>query len=245
MEKFEIQAAGDRAFRLSFSKDKSEKTNERVIEAAYYIRSHRNPAIKEVLPSYSTLLIRYDPVKMAYSDMRLFLESTVESLKAGLKRKKKIINIPVCFEKEFGPDLEYVATNAGMTEEEAVSLFCSKEYRVYFFGKMPGFSFSPGLDPKLKTEKRAIRHKLIEPGSIVIWDLNVGIYNLPFSGNQRIVGKTPLELFKEDRKEIFSYRAGDYLKFVPVSEEEFKQIKESVKTGTYQMKVYEEEAVWE
>lgn len=240
----DIQAAGDRAFRLSFGNEVSEVINEKVIEAASFIRNHKNPAIKEVSPSYCSLLIRYDPIKMNYSDMKLFLEYILKELDGGLKRKKEIIKIPVCFEEEYGIDLDYLAKKADLSREETVSLFCSRDYRVYLFGTEPAFSYSGLTDEKLEAEARALKHKTIEAGSIVLWDRNVGIYNLPSSGNQRIIGRTPLKLYKDNREEIFLYRPGDYLRFYPVSEEDFKQIVESVNLGTYKVTRLEEDIVW-
>lgn len=243
--KLNIQPAGDRALYVSFGNDISADISHQVVEFSDFLRSRKQPAIKEIIPATNSLLIRYDPESIGYSDMRLLLDSIVRLSPKHFENKKKILEVPVCFENDYGPDVSFIAEHAGMGPEKAIDLFIKNDYQIYMYGGKPGFSSSLGLDPALETPRRAIAHKQIPAGSIGIRNELVGMFALPISGDWRIVGQTPLKLFQPEEEKVMLCEAGDYVRFVPISEKEYQSIKGMVNANSYKPKWIVEEGTWD
>jgi biotin-dependent carboxylase-like uncharacterized protein len=111
------------------------------------------------------------------------------------------IEIPFCVDGEgFAPDLAFVATNAGLSRDQALERFCAGEYRVELMGFAPGFAYLGGLDPALHVPRHDAPRPRIEPGSVAVAGARAGVYPLATPGGWRIVGRTPLVMFDAERQ---------------------------------------------
>lgn len=245
MKTLNIQPAGDRALYVSFGQEISEEVNRQVIELSHFLRSRNQPAIKEIIPATNSLLIRYDPESIGYTDMRLLLDSLVSLTPIHFESARKVLDLPICFEKAYGPDVSFIAENGNMSSEQAIDLFIKRDYRVYMFGGEPGYGSALGLDPALETPRRAISHDHIPAGSIGIRGKELGVFALPITGDWRIIGRTPLQLFQPDQEEVILFEAGDYLHFEPITEKEYTSIKSMVDAGTYKPQWIRKEGTWD
>lgn len=245
MKSLNIQPAGDRALYVSFGSEISPEVNQKVIELSHFLRSRNQPAIQEIIPATNSLLIRYDPESIGYTDMRLLLDSLVSLSPIRFEDEKKLLKMPVCFEKAYGPDLSYIADRAGIGAEQLIDRLIQKDYRIYMFGGEPGYASALGLDPLLETPRRAIRHEQIPAGSIGIRNDELGIFALPISGDWRIIGRTPLQLFQPNQEEVILFEAGNELRFEPIPEKEYISIKSMVDAGTYKAKWQKKEETWD
>ena len=156
-------------------------------------------------------------------------------------KTKKIYEIPVCYGGEYGPDLEFVAKNADISVEEVIKIHSSKDYLIYMLGFLPGFSYLGGLDEKIHTPRLANPRIKIPAGSVGIGGAQTGIYPLESPGGWQLIGKTPVKTYNPDRKVPILFEAGDYIRFVPISQEEFEKIEKEVNEDKYECVVYIEE----
>ncbi len=186
---------------------------------------HERPAgIIEVIPAYKSLLVVYDPLLLdCESVMR-----TVESLEADLPQlhlpPPKTIEIPVCYGSEFGPDLEFVAQHNGLTVDDVIRMHSGTAYQLYMIGFTPGFSYLGGLPEALHTPRLETPRPVVLAGSVGIANNQTGVYAISSPGGWRIIGRTPLKLFDPASDEPFVYSAGDFIKFTPITEEEYLSI---------------------
>jgi KipI family sensor histidine kinase inhibitor len=108
-------------------------------------------------------------------------------------------------------------------------------------GFLPGFSYLGGLDERIHTPRLANPRIRIPAGSVGIGGSQTGIYPLDSPGGWQLLGLTPVKTYDPGRENPILFEAGDYIRFVPVSEEEYLKIKEQVENGTYECIIHTKE----
>ena len=136
----------------------------------------------------------------------------------------EVIEIPVYYGGTCGPDLAFVAEHAGVSEEDAIALHSRVEYPIYMIGFAPGFCYLGGLDERLITPRLETPRTMVEAGSVGIANAQTGMYPSASPGGWQLIGRTPLRLFAPEREKPFLYQPGDRIRFVPISEDEYRQI---------------------
>ncbi|MGC1322903.1 MAG: 5-oxoprolinase subunit PxpB, partial [Candidatus Udaeobacter sp.] len=136
-------------------------------------------------------------------------------------RSPRLTEIPVCYDAEFGLDLDRVAEHTKLSEREIVDLHSTREYRVACIGFVPGFTFLAGLPKNLATPRRGVPRKEIPPGSVGIGGAQTGIYPLRSPGGWNLIGRTPLKLFDPINDPPTLLCPGDRVRFRAITREEF------------------------
>ena len=131
------------------------------------------------------------------------------------------VEIPVCYGGEYGPDLEYVAELNGRTVEEVIAIHSGADYLVYFLGFSPGFPYLGGMPESIAAPRMPAPRKRVPAGSVAIGGNQTGIYPMASPGGWRIIGRTPVRLFRADAEPAVLVEMGDHVKFVPVSKGDF------------------------
>ncbi len=203
---------------LDFGNKIDEKLNKYVIALAECIK---HKAIIEIIPAYSNLLIEYDSNEIGVKALKTYLKRLRPVIS---ETQGKIIEIPVVYGGEYGPDLSFVARRNGISEEEVISLHSSIIYRVYMLGFLPGFCYLGGMDSRISCERLEMPRLKIPKGSVGIAGMQTGIYPEASPGGWRLIGRTAFELFRPQEIEPFPIHAGDNVKFTPISREDAKWI---------------------
>ncbi len=216
----DIKPLGEKALIVYFEELISEEVSEKVHSLQDVIRERGIPYLYDIVPGYRTLTLHYDPLGISYEELKKELKPIISSLPKK-KRKGKLLRVPVVYGGRYGPDLEYVAKYSGISPEEVIKYHTSKEYLVYMLGFSPGFAYLGKLPDKIRTPRLREPRKHVEGGSVGIADAQTGVYAVPSPGGWRIIGRTYLRFFDPLRDPVTLVRAGDRVKFFPVSEKEF------------------------
>lgn len=241
MSEISILTAGDSSLLIQFGNEISPEINQRIKATVQLMREQHIEGVLDVIPAFCSLLINYDPRVISYSEITKRMRKLLKvETKAGYE-KKKVFEIPVCYGGKYGPDLAYIAEHAGMTEEEVIALHSSKDYLIYMLGFLPGFCYLGGLDERLHTPRLATPRIKIDAGSVGIGGSQTGIYPMDSPGGWQLMGMTPVKTYDPEREVPILVEAGDYIRFVPVDEEEYLRIKELVERGEYECTVREGE----
>lgn len=152
--------------------------------------------------------------------------------------KKFIVEIPVLYGGEYGPDIENIATHNNLSIEEVIKIHTSGEYLVYMLGFTPGFPYLGGMDKRIATPRLKTPRTKIPGGSVGIAGEQTGVYPIESPGGWQLLGRTPLNFFDPNNEKPFLINAGEYIKFVQISEEEYHKIIEQIKNKTYVVKSY-------
>jgi len=220
----EIKPAGDSALLISFGELIDDEINARVHAIARTIEKTGFNWLIETVPAYSSLLVIYDPLKVSYAEVEAFIRPLLNA--RGESFKGRLVEVPVVYGGKYGPDIEFVAGYNGLTVDEVIEIHSRPVYRVYFLGFLPGFPYLGGLDGRIETPRLEKPRLKVPAGSVGIAGRQTGIYPLESPGGWRLIGRTPLRLFDPKKRSPTLLQPGDRVKFVPVGEEEFRELYE-------------------
>ena len=229
-------AAGDRAIVVELGDEISIECNRRVHSLHKAIEREAPPGVVDLIPTYRSLLVEYDPTHISFADMRDRLIDIRGGADDATVDDATVVHLPVLYGGEYGPDLEFVAQNAGMEINEVVDLHSGVEYPVYMMGFTPGFPYLGGMSERIATPRLSTPRGVIPAGSVGIAESQTGVYPIESPGGWRLIGRTPLRLFDVTRTPPSLIDAGDCVRFAPLSgEDEYRRIEEQVASGEYRV----------
>lgn len=240
---FKITVAGDSALNVVLADAISEEASRYVRAALEAVQAASLPGVTELVPTFCSLMVCYDPCVVSYGELSSRVAACLDGLKPCEADRRRIIEIPVCYGGDLGPDLAFVAQHAGMTEDEVVAVHSGTDYLINMLGFLPGFAYLGGLDERLHTPRLDSPRTRIPAGSVGIGGAQTGVYPLASPGGWQLIGRTPVRPYDPDREPPILYEAGDYLRFVPVSRQRYDEIEQEVLAGSYTCRVIDEEGV--
>ncbi len=223
---YPIYPCGDRAVTIQVGNAISEQVNRQVVAVLSAIRQADIPGVMELVPAYAAVCVHYDPDQIGFQPLVAALNGLDSDRFAGqMANDRAVVEIPVCYGGEFGPDLAFVADHAGLTVDEVIRRHTAGEYLVYMLGFLPGFAYLGGMDESIACPRLETPRTRIPAGSVGIAGAQTGIYPLDSPGGWQLIGRTPLKMFgMEAGQTQFVLSAGDRVRFVPISEEQFREM---------------------
>lgn len=233
MAQFYITIAGDSALNVEFKQEISPEISGLVHSCARMLEEHPIEGVIECIPTICSLMVCYNPQIISYEALCACLQTRLKDITGTAQETRRIVEIPVCYGGEFGPDIDFVAEHAQLSVPDVIRIHAGVDYLIDMLGFMPGFAYLGGLDKRLHTPRLQSPRTCIEAGSVGIGGAQTGIYPLPSPGGWRLIGKSPVCLYDPFRDHPILYAAGDYLRFIPISEEDFHCIQAQVQAHTY------------
>ena len=214
-----ILPVGDAALTVEFGNSIHPDLNKKVYALERTLELHALPGLVEMIPTYRSLLIHFDPLIDTFETMKGNIQGFLYNLQPIQPQKYRTIPIPTVYGGEFGPDLAFVAEHNHLTIKEVIQIHISREYRIYMMGFTPGFPYLGGMDPRIATPRLETPRKETPAGSVGIAGNQTGIYPITSPGGWRIIGRTYQKLFNPDEENPFFLSPGDIIRFVPVEVE--------------------------
>lgn len=233
--------AGDSAVCVEFGNEISPEINKKIRAFKIAVEKSEIPGIVETVPTYRSLLVHYHPEVIGFKALTEEFDKLMGSLSSIPIPPPTVIEIPVLYGGEMGPDIENVAEHNHKTVEEVIKIHTSEEYLIYMIGFIAGFPYLGGMSKEIATPRLKSPRVKIEGGSVGIAGEQTGIYPVASPGGWQLIGRTPLKLYDVDREKPVLLEAGQYIKFTAVTEEEYKKIEKEVEDGTYKYVVYDKE----
>ena len=223
---------GDSAVVVSFGDIISPAINAWVKAFASHLNQLPFKGFTELVPAYSTVTVFYNPwivgedsLESPYDRVILSIQNRLALLNIGKTNPQPPVEIPVCYGGIFGPDLEEVARLNNLSPEKVISIHAGSAYLVYMIGFAPGFPYLGGISEKIVTPRKEVPAPVIPAGSVGIAGNQTGIYPIPTPGGWQIIGCTPLTLFNPNHEPPTLLKAGDQVKFKPITRAEFEERK--------------------
>jgi inhibitor of KinA len=228
---YTIYTCGDHAVSISFGNIINRTINEKLMSLYKQLIVMEIDGVKDIISAYTTLTVVYDIEKIkqqteesAYSFISHKIEDALKET-ATAQINKTLVEIPVCYDKDFAPDLERISEIKQLSIDEIINIHTSETYYVYMLGFLPGFAYMGSIDEKIATPRLEKPRINIAAGSVGIAGHQTGIYPLDSPGGWNIIGRTPLALFDATREQPCLLAPGNMVKFVPISKATFEQLK--------------------
>ncbi len=241
MQNIQILTEGDSSLLIVFGNEVSPDINRRISATVQLLKNQHIEGIVDLIPSYCALLINYNPQVIRYAEIRRRVEKILSMDAMAGESARKVVEIPVCYGGEYGPDLQTIADHAGLTAEEVIEIHTSRDYLIYMLGFLPGFCYLGGLDERIHTPRLANPRIRIREGSVGIGGSATGIYPMDSPGGWQLMGMTPVKTYDPSKEVPILLNAGEYIRFIRIDEAEYQRIKDLVSRGEYEVTVHEEE----
>jgi inhibitor of KinA len=220
---------GDQGVTITLGDSIDEPTHRRVRAVVARLDRDRPVGMIDRVAAFASVAVHYDPAVVAasvdgvapYERFIATLGELLDDVEDEALAPARVVEIPVCYGNELGPDIADVAARHGFTEEEVVSIHTAGDYLVYMVGFMPGFAYLGGLDPRIATPRRSSPRKAVPAGAVGIGGQQTGVYPMVSPGGWNLIGRTPRAIFDIGRDEPALLATGDRVRFRPISREEF------------------------
>jgi KipI family sensor histidine kinase inhibitor len=216
-----IVPAGDSALVIAFEERIDPIINARAIALASAIQRAALPGIRDVVPTYCSVAVHFDPLRVNYDEL-LALASREAGRAAEVQEPPRVpVRIPVCYGGELGPDLDDVSAFASAPPDEVIRIHAATTYRVFMLGFVAGFAYMGTVDPRIAMPRHATPRVRVPLGSVGIAGVQTGVYPAETPGGWRLIGRTPVKPFDAARAEPFLMQAGDAVQFFPITRAEY------------------------
>jgi len=216
-----FQPSSDQSLLVYFGQEITLEAHERARKLLRLLNLEPIAGVRNFHPAYCSLLVKFNALKLRHDELEAILKKYLERLEEVSLPEPRQVEISVCYGGEYGPDLNDVAAMQGMTPTQAIEVHTSTGYLVYFLGFVPGFAYLGELPEALVTPRLATPRRRVPAGSVGIAGSQTGVYPFATPGGWRLLGRTPMTMFRSDRDGLSLLSIGDRVRFVPISREQF------------------------
>ena len=214
---------GDRSLLVELGDEISPFVNQRVQELFTALDIQRAEGVRDLVPSYRSLLAIYDPLRIGPHDLKRLIRDIYQHLDPAELPQPRTVEIPVVYGGNQGPDLESVARYHGITEQEVIAYHIQPTYRVYMIGFTPGYPYLGEVPDEIATPRRETPRTHVPRGSVGIAQKQSGIYSVDSPGGWQIIGWTPVNLFDPRGQPPSLLMMGDRVRFKAITAREGSQ----------------------
>jgi inhibitor of KinA len=196
-----------------------------------WLKAHSFVGMKEIVTAYSSITLFIDLLLLrpalnksesAFDYTGRKLTEAYEKAEVEETPSTAFIKIPVCYDKECGPDLDFISNEKEISVEEIIAIHTSRIYRVYMIGFLPGFAYMGKIDERIQVPRKKQPRQKVEKGSVGIAGMQTGVYPLESPGGWQLIGRTPFSLFNPQQEQVLPLAAGSQVQFFSISFQEYQ-----------------------
>ena len=222
MSDWRLVCVGDASVVVEFERKIDPAVNARALAVGAAIRAARHPGVLDVVESYCSVTVAFDPLRTAVEPLIANLEAAAGRAPVAAAEVHEV-TLPVCYGGRHGPDLGAVAAFAGCSEAEVVALHTGAAYRVYMLGFLPGFAYMGAVDARIAAPRRSRPRVRVPAGAVGIAGLQTGVYPLEAPGGWNLIGRCPVRTFDLEARNPFLLQPGCTVRFAAITDAEYER----------------------
>ena len=220
-----VVIASENSTIVYFSERPCSQTSDQIAFTTNALRVRLGEDLIDLIPSYHSLLVIYNPLKLDYQKIEREIRDTIAQWTTNNQSQKgRIVELPVYYSPESGPDLQRIADHSGLSIDQVIKLHQQTEYTVYAMGFAPGFAYLGEVDERIAMPRLATPRHNVHQGAVAIADRQTAIYPSQSPGGWNVVGLCPIGLFNAEKQPHSPMQVGDKLRFKSISRDEFIQL---------------------
>lgn len=230
--KIRFLASGDTALTVELGESVDHALNAAVIDLADRVAEAALPGVTEIVPTFRSLLVHYDPLVTSADCLTGRIGEVLESGTAS-RRQGRRWRIPACYEGDLAPDLDEVARCTGLSSSEVIARHADTSYHVYMLGFLPGYPYMGDLPDAIRLPRRESPRVRVPAGSVAIATSLTAVYTVEGPAGWHLIGRTPVPLFDLNREPPALLQPGDIVSFAPISRAAYDCLVAEVAAGTF------------
>ncbi len=216
-----IEVAGQSAFIVYFGEQTSAEVSAQIQAAVARIEASMADTIVDLVPSYASLLVIFDIDGDDHFAVKRRLRAALAELDAGAAADGELVNLPVYYGTDAGPDLEALAARAGISVDAVIDIHQSREYRVYAIGFAPGFAYLGEVDERIAAPRLKTPRQKVPRGAVAIADRQTAVYPAESPGGWNLIGRCPTRMFDPEREPSMPVKVGDRVRFEAIDKQRY------------------------
>lgn len=228
-----VVIASENSTIVYFSERPCSQTSDQIAYTANALKIRLGEDLIDLIPSYHSLLVIYDPLKIGFQKIEQEIRNTIGQWTSNNQsQQSRTVELPVYYSPESGPDLQRIADHSGLSIDQVIELHQQTEYTVYTMGFAPGFAYLGEVDERIAMPRLATPRHNVPQGAVAIADRQTAIYPSQSPGGWNIVGLCPIRLFNAEKQPHTPMQVGDKIRFISIDRDEFIQLDGSDKKLT-------------
>lgn len=224
-DKITIQIAGENALIIYFGAKTNPEILDKVQQAESLIRFHMANDIVDLVCSYASIMVVFNLLANDHhkirSKLRTLLQETAVDNVNTIKHRAKLVELPVYYSPESGPDLTLIAQQSHLEVADIIEIHQSQEYLVYAIGFAPGFAYLGEVDERIAMPRLSSPRLKVPKGAVAIADRQTAVYPNESPGGWNIIGLCPVDMFDINANPTMPVQVGDKVRFKAISKAEF------------------------
>ena len=216
-----ILPAGDSAWSIELPERIDEAVNRHAIQISTALERTDLP-VTDVVVGYRAVMVYIDPLDTRAQDVERQLREIVAEIPQSDASPGPLVDVPVCYDGQFGPDLADVAAYGKCEVDDVIARHLAVTYRVFVVGFVPGFAYMAPVDPRIAAPRRTSPRLRVPAGSVAVAAGQTGIYPAETPGGWSLIGRCPVRPYDPDRAEPFLFHPGDRVQFHRIGLEEYR-----------------------
>ena len=221
---YQLTVAGENALMLYFEQKISASVAAQVQQACVLIRQTLAEDLIDILPSYASVMIVFNALKTDLYHVTHKIKHCLQNLSADSGQSGKLVELPVYYSEQSGPDLRLIAESKQLSVEEVIRCHQAQLYRVYAIGFAPGFAYLGEVDPVLQMPRLATPRAKVPRGAVAIADRQTAVYPAQSPGGWNLIGLCPTRMFNPAANPAMPVSVGDEVRFVGIDKAEFLRL---------------------
>jgi len=216
-----IEIAGENSLIIYFAEQVNTEVAAKIHQAQLLIRQKMSKDIIDLIPSYASMLVVFNLVEIDHQQLTNKLQMLLTNLQIDNDSQGALIELPVYYASESGPDLPLIAKHINLPIEQIIAIHQQQEYRVYAIGFAPGFAYLGEVDNRIAMPRLSTPRMKVPKGAVAIADRQTAVYPNNSPGGWNIIGLCPVEMFNANKTPTMPVQVGDRVKFKAISKDEF------------------------